>query len=216
VYGCFIKRTLYFLPAYYHGHPEASCRCSFGGCPDNSPNIDAVQNPIDLIITLGGDGTILHASSLFKTSAVPPVLSFSMGTLGFLLPFSNGVFLCPILLLINTPDIDTYPQALDEVFTGSAIVLERMRIACRFHRQDGSEKEGYEGSGMSGLFCHRGCVTNFTTIGWQVMNEVTLHRGRSPHLNIIDAYVDGQHLTEAVVSGLTFKWQKTDYISRMV
>ncbi len=31
------------------------------------------------------------------------------------------------------------------------------------------------------------------------MNEVTLHRGRSPHLNIIDAYVNGQHLTEAVV-----------------
>ena len=43
--------------------------------------------PIDLVITLGGDGTILHASSLFKTGAVPPVLSFSMGTLGFLLPF---------------------------------------------------------------------------------------------------------------------------------
>jgi len=32
------------------------------------------------------------------------------------------------------------------------------------------------------------------------MNEVTLHRGRSPHLSIVDTYVDGQHLTEAVVS----------------
>ena len=36
--------------------------------------------------------------------------------------------------------------------------------------------------------------------GWQVMNEVTLHRGRSPHLNIIDAFVDGVHLTEAFAS----------------
>lgn len=45
------------------------------------------DEPIDLVITLGGDGTILHASSLFKKGAVPPVLSFSMGTLGFLLPF---------------------------------------------------------------------------------------------------------------------------------
>jgi hypothetical protein len=34
---------------------------------------------------------------------------------------------------------------------------------------------------------------------WQVMNEIALHRGRSPHLNTIDAFVDGQHLTEAVV-----------------
>lgn len=35
---------------------------------------------------------------------------------------------------------------------------------------------------------------------WQVMNEVALHRGSSPHLNTIDVFVDGQHLTEAVVS----------------
>lgn len=47
--------------------------------------VDSEQ--IDLVVTLGGDGTILHASSLFKSGQVPPVLSFSMGTLGFLLPF---------------------------------------------------------------------------------------------------------------------------------
>lgn len=34
---------------------------------------------------------------------------------------------------------------------------------------------------------------------YQVMNEVALHRGSSPHLNTIDIFVDGQHLTEAVV-----------------
>ena len=49
---------------------------------------------IDLVITLGGDGTILHASSLFKVGAVPPVLSFSMGTLGFLLPFRERAVFC--------------------------------------------------------------------------------------------------------------------------
>ena len=43
--------------------------------------------PIDLVVTLGGDDTILHASSRFSTGAVTPFLSFSMGTLGFLLPF---------------------------------------------------------------------------------------------------------------------------------
>jgi NADH kinase len=49
------------------------------------------RNSIDLVITLGGDGTILHASSLFSTGPVPPVLSFSMGTLGFLLPFRENL-----------------------------------------------------------------------------------------------------------------------------
>lgn len=48
--------------------------------------------PVDLVMTLGGDGTILHAASLFSHGAVPPVLSFSMGTLGFLLPFRE--FFC--------------------------------------------------------------------------------------------------------------------------
>lgn len=46
---------------------------------------------IDLVVTLGGDGTILHAASLFSLGAVPPVLSFSMGTLGFLLPFRGCI-----------------------------------------------------------------------------------------------------------------------------
>lgn len=31
------------------------------------------------------------------------------------------------------------------------------------------------------------------------MNEVTLHRGRHPHLTVVDAFFDGEHLTEAVV-----------------
>jgi NAD kinase len=48
---------------------------------------DENSEKIGLVVTLGGDGTILHASSLFSVGAVPPVLSFSMGTLGFLLPF---------------------------------------------------------------------------------------------------------------------------------
>ena len=43
------------------------------------------QEKVDVTATFGGDGTILHAASLFATArSVPPILSFSMGTLGFL------------------------------------------------------------------------------------------------------------------------------------
>ncbi|KAJ7072598.1 ATP-NAD kinase-like domain-containing protein [Mycena amicta] len=101
---------------------------------------------IDLVVTLGGDGTILHASSLFSAGAVPPVLSFSMGTLGFLLPFH----------------IDDFAKALESVFQGKATILNRMRLACIFYNREGS----------------------------------------SAHLNTIDIFVDGQHLTEAVSDGL--------------
>ena len=48
-----------------------------------------LHRTVDAIITLGGDGTILHAASLFSSTYVPPILSFSLGTLGFLLPFST-------------------------------------------------------------------------------------------------------------------------------
>ena len=44
-------------------------------------------------------------------------------------------------------------------------------------------------------------------LDWQVMNEIALHRGSSPHLNTIDIFVDGQHLTEAVV-----RWHSTNIL----
>ncbi|KAL1636771.1 NADH kinase pos5 [Diplodia intermedia] len=44
-----------------------------------------LHDNVDLITTLGGDGTILHAASLYANARqVPPILAFSMGTLGFL------------------------------------------------------------------------------------------------------------------------------------
>eukprot|EP00798_Chlamydomonas_sp_ICE-L_P003137 gene3137-13150_t len=48
---------------------------------------------VDFCITLGGDGTVLHLASLFeKDEPMPPVLSFAMGTLGFLTPFDVNSF----------------------------------------------------------------------------------------------------------------------------
>jgi hypothetical protein len=38
---------------------------------------------VDFIICMGGDGLILHAAKLFG-SALPPVISFKLGSLGFL------------------------------------------------------------------------------------------------------------------------------------
>lgn len=40
----------------------------------------------DFVITLGGDGTVLYASWLFQR-IVPPILSFALGSLGFLTKF---------------------------------------------------------------------------------------------------------------------------------
>ncbi|KAF2838387.1 ATP-NAD kinase [Patellaria atrata CBS 101060] len=45
----------------------------------------------DLVLTLGGDGTVLFTSWLFQR-IVPPVLSFSLGSLGFLTNFEYQTF----------------------------------------------------------------------------------------------------------------------------
>ncbi|CAD7697541.1 unnamed protein product [Ostreobium quekettii] len=44
--------------------------------------------PVDLCVTVGGDGTVLHLASLFEEDEpLPPVVGFALGGLGFLTPF---------------------------------------------------------------------------------------------------------------------------------
>lgn len=74
----------------------------------------------DLVLTLGGDGTVLYTSWLFQR-IVPPVLSFSLGSLGFLTNF----------------EFSKYQPALDAVMgeTGMRVNL-RMRFTCTVYRAD--------------------------------------------------------------------------------
>ncbi|WVQ71245.1 hypothetical protein IAR50_000770 [Cryptococcus sp. DSM 104548] len=125
-----------------------------------------------LVVTLGGDGTILHVSNLFSQGECPPVLSFSMGSLGFLLPFH----------------IDSLASALGNTLTGPVPLLNRMRLACK-------------PLDIKGNLLSR-CTKAVGENGWQVMNEVALHRGRHAHLTVVDTYFDRQHLTEAVADGI--------------
>ena len=52
---------------------------------------DDLQDKIDFIVCLGGDGTLLYASLLFQQS-VPPIMAFHLGSLGFLTPFEFDNF----------------------------------------------------------------------------------------------------------------------------
>lgn len=128
-----------------------------------------LASKVDIIVTLGGDGTILHASSLFDISPVPPVLSFSMGTLGFLLPWH----------------IDSFKSAMDDLINSRVILLLRMRLRQTLHEADGALVAAVQESQAQEV---------------HLMNEVTLHRGRQPHMTTIDAFVNSNHLTQAIVS----------------
>lgn len=46
-------------------------------------DVGELHSVVDFIVCLGGDGLLLHAASLFGT-ALPPIISFKLGSLGFL------------------------------------------------------------------------------------------------------------------------------------
>jgi len=77
----------------------------------------AVVARADLVIVLGGDGTMLHAARLLRGSRAP-VLGVNLGSLGF------TTEVAPEELF----------QRLDEVFAGRYRVDERMKLACRLLR----------------------------------------------------------------------------------
>ena len=59
-----------------------------GACPPAVPC--SVGHAVDLIVTLGGDGTVLWTCGLFAAGPVPPLVPFAMGSLGFMTPFEAG------------------------------------------------------------------------------------------------------------------------------
>jgi NAD kinase len=62
-----------------------------------------VAAPIDFIVCLGGDGTMIFASSLFPF-AIPPMVSFNLGSLGFLTPFSVKEYAATLERLLTSHD----------------------------------------------------------------------------------------------------------------
>ncbi|KAH8148033.1 uncharacterized protein LAJ45_07797 [Morchella importuna] len=136
--------------------------------------INPYHTKTDLLVTLGGDGTILHAASLFSTSRqVPPVLSFAMGTLGFLGEWRWNEFV----------------EAVRVVFEGAGRVLRRERLKVGVYDRDGKRVGGDWGEVQGIGDAH-------------AMNEVNIHRGKDPHLAIVEVFVDGRFLTEGVADGM--------------
>lgn len=79
----------------------------------------ATANPeiFDLVLTLGGDGTVLFVLNLFQR-IVPPVISFALGLLGFLTNFQ----------------FEEFPQHMEKVLERGVRANLRMRFTCRVHR----------------------------------------------------------------------------------
>jgi NAD+ kinase len=77
----------------------------------------------ELVLVLGGDGTLIHAASLLQGKPVP-ILGVNMGKLGF---------------MTEVPQSELY-VALEEVLAGTAQVAERMKLRVHLHRGGAAER----------------------------------------------------------------------------
>ncbi|KAK5167365.1 NADH kinase pos5 [Saxophila tyrrhenica] len=185
--------------------------------PVNENSNALYQEKIDLTSTLGGDGTILHAASLFATAPrVPPVLSFSMGTLGFLGEWKfheykrafRQVYVSgapsPLKSTDEAETSVTKPGALQAWsnikgksmgHTRSSRILMRNRLRIGLFDEHG-QRLPHEPP-----FAHRDheCEDIFA------LNEVLLHRGALPHLANITILIGSpphqRILTTAIADG---------------
>lgn len=81
------------------------------------------------------------------------MLSFSMGSLGFLLPFRES---CGVLhsVLADGADIERYKETLMDVWKGEYGILERMRLACQVFDARGNVVDRCAGAGNGEIIYH--------------------------------------------------------------
>lgn len=129
----------------------------------------------DLVLTLGGDGTVLFTSWLFQR-IVPPILSFALGSLGF---------------LTNFP-FETYKPTLDRIMEGSGMrVNMRMRFTCTVYRAANSKRR----PSTSSLSKTVSTPELIEDSQFEVLNELVIDRGPSPYVSNLELYGDTHLLT---------------------
>eukprot|EP00977_Amphora_coffeiformis_P028317 scaffold34925_cov150-Amphora_coffeaeformis.AAC.6 len=165
----------------------------------------------DLIVTLGGDGQLMHAGMLFQ-GPIPPILSVAGGSLGFLTPFKCGEMVDAVRISLGMlsenkehalngsdnsarsdsehvfpPNMPSYPydplpKNSVKFGSGARICLSiRMRLCCQVMNREGVMRAKIN-----------------------VLNEVVIDRGSSPYLAALECFCDDVHLTTVQADGIIF------------
>ncbi|ORY15308.1 ATP-NAD kinase-like domain-containing protein [Clohesyomyces aquaticus] len=139
----------------------------------------------DIVLGLGGDGTVLYASWLFQR-VVPPVLAFSLGSLGFLTKF----------------DYELYPTTLSRAFEEGITVSLRLRFEAtimRSQKKSNTKRDLVEeliGEESEDNHTHRLDGTH------NILNEVVVDRGPNPTMSSIELFGDDEHFTTVQADGV--------------
>jgi NAD kinase len=140
---------------------------------------DSSEGPspaIDLLVIVGGDGTLLHANTLFPPSQLPPSIIFAAGSLGFLSNFALAEFK-PRLLQLLLP-------AAAQADAMTLISTLRLHVERTAAPAVGAPPAG---------------ATADPAPPRAAINEVAVHRGTGRGLLLIDVFLDGAKLTTVQV-----------------
>ena len=176
---------------------------------------EADRAHVDFLITLGGDGLILHASKLYP-GGCPPVLCFTGGSLGFLTTHSHDESFDAGRALIDATDAMSWDEddmlslsrdgdgADARAATGASastasaaplisassnpmVPFGAVPITVRMRLMCTVVRDGED----------RGRDESF-----QVLNEVVIDRGSSASLTMLECYIDGALVTKVQADGV--------------
>ncbi|KAK8030542.1 ATP-NAD kinase [Apiospora arundinis] len=154
----------------------------------------------DLVITLGGDGTVLYASWLFQR-IVPPVVSFALGSLGFLTKFDFAEYESTLTTALK----HGVTVSLRLRFEGT-IMRSQKRRAPEVQDQDSiSDLEALQqrdlveeliGEEKDDDHTHRPDGT------YEILNEIVVDRGPNPTMSYTEVFADDEHFTSILADGV--------------
>jgi len=125
---------------------------------DNSHGDLALASQSELVIVLGGDGTMLSAARLVETRCTP-ILGVNMGGLGFLTEVT----------------VENLYDSLEKVFTQQFFLDNRLRLQARISHHDSREDQG---TALNEIVISKGTIGRMIKTHIQVDKQfVTLLRG---------------------------------------
>uniref|UniRef100_A0A674NPS9 NAD(+) kinase n=1 Tax=Takifugu rubripes TaxID=31033 RepID=A0A674NPS9_TAKRU len=182
-----VKNMIVYVEKKVLEDPAISGDENFGAITKNfctfREDLDDISNLVDFIICLGGDGTLLYASSLFQES-VPPVMAFHLGSLGFLTPFK----------------FETYQSQVTQVIEGNAAIVLRSRLKVRVFKENWEKKARVDDMGI--ILTNGDVDCGRKVAQYQVLNEVVVDRGPSSYLSNVDLFLDGHLITTVQGDGV--------------
>lgn len=188
----------------------------------------------NLIVTIGGDGLLMHAGMLFQ-GPMPPILCVAGGSLGFLTPFGPAEMVPAIELslgLVGAADIFENTSSKNPMSESSGVGLQVFppnMLTYPYEEADrdmdvifGVNDENDDGQpshkfnfpfGVGNVIClsirmRLDCriITREGVVKarYNVLNEVVVDRGFSPYLAALECFCDDAHLTTVQADGVIF------------